>query len=63
MEITNSLGQVLITEDEFKTMLKNGDSLSMKPVVKLFTPDASATWLLSGIDPYNQDIAFGLCDL
>jgi hypothetical protein len=31
------------------------------PVVKLFTPDAGATWLL--IDPANPDIAFGLGDL
>ena len=33
------------------------------PVVKLFTPDAGATWLLTEIDPDDQDIAFGLCDL
>jgi|SRR5271155_4441510 len=32
-----------------------------KPVVKLFTPDAQCTWLLTelGLD----DIAYGLCDL
>jgi hypothetical protein len=34
-----------------------------KPVVKLFTPDAAATWLLTEIDPEEPDIAFGLCDL
>lgn len=33
------------------------------PVVKLFTPDANCTWLLTEIDPENPDIAFGLCDL
>ena len=33
------------------------------PVVKLFTPDANATWLLSELDPDDPDIAFGLCDL
>lgn len=33
------------------------------PVVKLFTPDGAATWLLTEIDPDNEDIAFGLCDL
>jgi len=34
------------------------------PVVKLFTPDADATWLL-GADrpPGDPDIAFGLCGL
>jgi Protein of unknown function (DUF2958) len=35
--------------------------IEFKPVVKLFTPDAQCTWLLTelGLD----DIAFGLCDL
>lgn len=33
------------------------------PVVKLFTPDAGATWLLSEIDPEVPGLAFGLCDL
>ena len=37
--------------------------IDFPPVVKLFTPDAGATWLLTEIDPDNQDIAFGLCDL
>ena len=33
------------------------------PVVKLFTPDAGCTWLLTEIDPEDPDIAYGLCDL
>jgi hypothetical protein len=33
------------------------------PVVKLFTPDANATWLLSEIDPDDEDHVFGLMDL
>jgi hypothetical protein len=33
------------------------------PIVKLFTPDTGATWLLSELDPEDPDIAFGLCDL
>ncbi len=33
------------------------------PVLKLFTPDASCTWLISELDPSDPDIAFGLCDL
>lgn len=33
------------------------------PVVKLFTPDANCTWLLTALDPEEPDIAFGLCDL
>jgi hypothetical protein len=35
----------------------------MRQVVKLFTPDAACTWLLSELDPDDPDIAFGLCDL
>ena len=31
--------------------------------MKLFTPDAQCTWLLSELDPEDPDIAFGLCDL
>ena len=33
------------------------------PVVKIFTPDANATWLLTEIDPPDPDRMFGLCDL
>jgi len=33
------------------------------PVVKLFTPDASAVWLLTTLDPNDKDLAYGLCDL
>jgi hypothetical protein len=33
------------------------------PVVKLFTPDAGCTWLLTANDPDDEDIAFRLCDL
>lgn len=32
-------------------------------MVKLFTPDAGASWLLTEIDPEAPSIAFGLCDL
>lgn len=40
-----------------------GEDIDPVPAVKLFTPDANATWLLTEIDPDNPDIAFGLCDL
>jgi Protein of unknown function (DUF2958) len=33
------------------------------PVLKLFTPDAAATWLISEVDPDDPDRLFGLCDL
>lgn len=40
----------------------SNDHFDPRPVVKLFTPDGSATWLLAEYDEEN-DIAFGLCDL
>nr|WP_278434373.1 DUF2958 domain-containing protein [Brucella anthropi] len=33
-----------------------------KPVVKLFTPDAQATWLITELAA-DEDTLFGLCDL
>src|SRR5882672_6422984 len=43
--------------------LEGRDEPDFLPVVKLFTPDAGCTWLLTEIDPEDPDIAFGLCDL
>ena len=40
-----------------------GQDIDPPPVVKLFTPDAGATWLLTKLDPAGPDRAFGLCDL
>lgn len=40
-----------------------GEDIDPHPVVKLFTPDAGASWLLTEVDPDDPDIAFGLCDL
>ncbi len=61
---------MLLTKEIRDTMLANGAAtaaapggIDHKPVVKLFTPDAGATWLLSELDPEDPDIAFGLCDL
>jgi hypothetical protein len=59
----------LITDDQRTVLLANGrqslehDGFDPAPVVKLFTPDAGATWLLTEIDPNEPDHAFGLCDL
>jgi len=41
--------------------LNSGDD--HRPVVKLFTSDGSATWLISESDPDEPDRLFGLCDL
>lgn len=64
----------LLTKDIRAKLLSNGrhrvqaQDLGDKepdffPVVKLFTPDAGCTWLLSELDPEDPDLAFGLCDL
>ena len=44
-------------------MEENGETLNFCPVVKLFAPWGAATWLLTELDPEDEDIAFGLCDL
>ncbi len=63
----------LLTNDIRERLLRNGrvrdqlaDSLpeaepDFIPVVKLFTPDAGCTWILTELDPREPDIAFGLC--
>ena len=63
----------LLTKQQRNQLLSNGrlqdkvrgteDEIGFKPVVKLFTPDAACTWLLTELDSEDPDIAFGLCDL
>ena len=60
----------LLTKAMADKLLENGRKqaatehhLDPFPVVKLFTPDGAATWLLTEIDPDDPSIAFGLCDL
>src|SRR6266700_8146669 len=59
----------LITNEQRVKLLDNGaatargDQRDPRPVVKLFTPDANATWLLTELDPADPDLALGLCDL
>lgn len=55
----------LLTKAQKAKLLENGRNTDQDhyPVVKLFTPYAGATWLLSELDPENERIAFGLCDL
>jgi hypothetical protein len=40
-----------------------GQSIDPMPAVRLFTPDAHATWLLAALDPADGDTAWGLIDL
>lgn len=59
----------LITDEQRTQLLANGrataegQDIDPPPVVKLFTPDAHATWLLTELDPEDGDTAFGLCDV
>ena len=60
----------LVTKEQMEKLLANGrrmmeDDISCEvwPVVKLFTPDANATWLLAWVEPMDSDVAWGLCDL
>lgn len=60
----------LLTQAQTAQLIQNGQAnaesggaLDFPPVVKLFTPDAGCTWLLSEVDPEDADLAFGLCDL
>lgn len=63
------MNNVLITEEQRALLLANGreclenPDFDPVPVVKLFTPDASATWLLTEMDPDHHDHVFGLADL
>lgn len=45
-----------------ETARQTGAEFDPMPVVKWFTPDAGATWLVAAVDP-SQRIAFGVCDL
>lgn len=60
----------LLTDEQLALLRANGATMAQadsdfdpRPVVKLFTPDAGATWLLAAIDPEDHDRAHGLCDL
>jgi hypothetical protein len=60
--ITDSLTEQLLANGRAQraAMDKGEDALNFKPVVKLFTPDAQCTWLLTELD---NGLLFGLCDL
>lgn len=64
-----TMTQSLITKTEREQLLANGrirsagQAIDPLPVVRLFTPDAHATWLLAALDPADEDTAYGLCDV
>lgn len=59
----------LISDEDRARLLDNGAAAARGerrdplPVVKLVTLDAHAAWLLTELDPQDEDTAFGLCDL
>jgi hypothetical protein len=59
----------LATEEERTRLLAHGQAraagqdIDPLPAVRLFTPDAHATWLLASLDPADGDTAFGVMDV
>jgi len=59
----------LITDEIRTALIANGQRFQSNPdfdphpVVKLFTPDGAATWLIVSAEPEDPDVLFGLCDL
>lgn len=59
----------LISSELRARLLENGarstsdESHDPFPVVRLHTPHARASWLLTELDPDDPDLAYGLCDL
>ena len=59
----------LVTDEQRAALLVNGrlaaadEQHDPLPVVRLFTPDAHATWLLVALNPADGDTAYGLIDL
>jgi Protein of unknown function (DUF2958) len=59
----------LISDEHYAQLRSNGQyaihhsRFDPFPVLKLFTPDAGATWLLTEVDLDDEDRCYGLCDL
>ena len=59
----------LITPEQRAQLLANGarfdkdEDYDPVPLVKLFTPDAGCTWLLTSLEPDRPEVAWGLFDL
>jgi Protein of unknown function (DUF2958) len=69
---TRNLSMSLFTQSQTEQLIANCQQqivrmdnrqpdFDFKPVVKLFTPDAQCTWLVTELDP-DDGLAFGLCD-
>ncbi len=56
--------ELLTVEDRVRLLVQAlADDRDGPPIVKLFTPDGAATWLISEADPDDPDRLFGLCDV
>ncbi|MFD1000187.1 DUF2958 domain-containing protein [Ohtaekwangia kribbensis] len=57
----------LFTDEQADKLRENGSPENRDkdhcPVVKLFLPGTRCTWLLTELDPEDENRAFGLCDL
>jgi hypothetical protein len=59
----------LLTSELRECLLLNGirhlkgTAEDFMPVVKFFNPCGAATWLITEMDPNDNDTLFGLCDL
>jgi hypothetical protein len=69
VEGDSAMTEPLTTDQERAQLLANGRdraagrAIDPLPVVRLFTPDAHATWLLAALDPADGDTAFGVMDV
>ena len=62
--LTKSLrAQLLLNGRQQRLRRGTSEEIDFPPVVKLFAPWGAATWLLTELDPEDEDTAFGLCDL
>lgn len=62
--LTTEIRAKLIANGRLQEPLRGTEQeIDFRPAVKLFNPSGAGTWLLTEIDPEDQDIAFGLCDL
>lgn len=57
-----------LTDEQRRQMLANGEArargeeIDPYPVLKLYTPDAGASWMLTALDA-DGDMAYGLIDI
>jgi hypothetical protein len=61
--LTKALREKLLDNGRRQAAVKRPAEFDFHPVVKLFNPCGAATWLLTEIDPDDETIAWGLCDL